>query len=105
MHVGLRIIRSQASAPAASSARRAAPGQPFAATELRLPIGASCVRNWPIRSHPPAAISRLSACTDLDVASHGRWLEIAQIRVCYRSRQASFPPITCSDQMKSKTIR
>ncbi len=38
---------SRSEAEAASSARRAAPGQPFATTELRLPIDSSCVRNWP----------------------------------------------------------
>ena len=34
---------SRSEAEAASSVRRAAPGQPFAATELRLPIDASNV--------------------------------------------------------------
>ena len=38
---------SRSEAEAASSARRAATGQPFAATELRLPIDASNVRGWP----------------------------------------------------------
>ena len=38
---------SRSAAQAASSARRAAPGQPFAATELRLPIVASNVRSGP----------------------------------------------------------
>jgi hypothetical protein len=38
---------SRSAAQAASSARRAAPGQPFAATELRLPIDASNARNGP----------------------------------------------------------
>ena len=45
------------------------------------------------QSRPPAAATRLSACTDLDVAGHCRSLEIAQIRVCCRSdRPCSWSP-------------
>ena len=65
---------SRSEAEAASSARRAAPGQPFAATALRLPIDASCVRNWPVRAAHQRQLpgSQLAQISTLQVIA-GRW--------------------------------
>ena len=63
---------------------------------MKLPI--PIVGSWPARGANQRQRPGNSACTDSDVEGHSRWLEIAQIRVCCKSRQSIFLGFEASEQ-------
>ena len=97
---------SRSAAQAASSARRAAPGQPFAATALRLPIDASCVRNWPGPGFPPPRGHRKQILAGRAIAPKVIFLAPRRLHTGGRLRTSDRPETgSTNDRFESPAIR